>query len=210
MGIFYSLPLKYDWNPDLPDFRDNVRKYSKKDTSSLPSSFNLKDTIIEPKKDYGSTSANSVATVLSTLGFTYSFKGSSEDLRSIRNCIEHFKIKSSSEYSKFEYYKLTNYKAQLRKALVDGNPIIIGLTAFESFASKKVNEFGVISQPKDDEQILGGVCVVIVGYDDGRAEWIIKHPFGKNYGDNGYIYIPYEILMKNNNLTTDFWCIKRL
>jgi len=204
MGLFFSTPIRYDWKPELPDFRDQIFKYTR--INSLPNSVDLRDKIVEPKKDYGSSSANTIATILSTYGYSFSFKGSYEDLSSIRHCIKKFKLKAAyGEKTDFPYSKLANYKSQLRKSLVDGFPVAFGLTVFESFES--IDQTGVVKQPSEKEKMLGGVCVLIVGYDNTKAHWIAKHTFGKEFGDNGYIYIPYEVLIRTNNLSTDFWRI---
>lgn len=218
MGLTYSSPQNsYDWKPELPDFRDNIFKYPKHNPK-LPNSVDLRNKFKEYTQNFGSSAATSIASILDFYELQYTYNGSVET--SIRNCIKNFKIidndkvehevkeeiENEIDKKNLKYSKLCNFKNQLKQCLVEGCPIIFGFTIYESFESDEVKNKGIISNPHKDEKILGGLCAVIVGYNEDN--WIVKHSLGKEFGDNGYIYIPYEILAKNNNLTSDFWRIK--
>ena len=63
------------------------------------------------------------------------------------------------------------------------------------------------------EQVLGGHAVSIVGYDDtmpvdGRSpgRFIVRNSWGTSWGDNGYFYMPYDVL-KTPGMASDFWLI---
>ena len=221
MGLGYSSHRNiYDWKPELPDFRDNIYKYPKV-SSKLQNSVDLRTRFKEYTTDFGSSAATSIASVLDSYGLRYNFKNPDNNMSSIRGCIKKFTIIDDNEEEhnveedttntigtgKLKYVKLCNFKNQLKQSLHDGYPIIFGFTVYESFESEEVKKTGIIKIPNGDEKILGGLCAVIVGYDADKNWWIIRHPYGKNYGDNGYLYVSTDILAKNNNLTSDFWRI---
>ncbi len=227
MGLSFSSNKNiYDWKPELPDFRDNIYKYPKVN-SKLTGTMDLREYFKKYSKNFGSSAATSVAAVLDSYNLRYNFSDSYQNsnldsMTSIRNCIKKFKIvdenkiehdaeledgtkKITQQTKKLRYTKLCNFKNQLRQALYEDYPIIFGFTIFESFESDEVKKTGLISNPEEDEKILGGLCAIIVGYDSKKNQWIVRHPLDKEFGDNGYLYIPCEVLAKNNNLTSDFW-----
>jgi C1A family cysteine protease len=223
MGINYSTSNYYDWKPELPDFRDEIYKYPKI-TVKATDSYDLRNQFKEYTNNFGSSAANSIASILDSYELLYTFDNSDPETdSSIRSCIKKFKIieedreeyitefdnpeESDNKTARLRYTKLCNFKNQLRQSISDGFPIIFGFTVFESFNSEEVIKTGIIKNPEKNEKILGGLCAVIVGFDGQKDHWIVRHPFGNEYGDNGYIYIPYDILSKNNNLTSDFWRI---
>lgn len=224
MGIsFSSQPNPYDWKPELPDFRDNTFKYTKT-SNKMPEIIDLRDRFKEYYHDFGNSSSTCIAMVLDAYGIRYTYHENNTE-PSIRNCIKRFKVRDENnkehhvehliEHStdntqsvandKITYQKLCNFKNQIKQSLYERLPVIFGFTVYQSFEKAQSN--GILSNPDKSDKILGGLCAVIVGYDNFKAHWIVKHPLGNSFGDKGYIYIPYEILSKNNNLTSDFWRI---
>jgi hypothetical protein len=46
--------------------------------------------------------------------------------------------------------------------------------------------------PGDTSCSLGGHCVALVGWDDGRGAFRIQNSWGTNWGDGGYLWIAYD------------------
>ena len=204
MGNTFSQKYRnpYDWTPDLPDFRDDVYKYPKLNLSRLENSSDLRSTFKEYTSGFGSSAANCIAAILDSYNIHYTYLEESDASNSIRNCIKRFKTENG-----IKYYKINNFKNQLCQSLNDEFPILFGFTVYESFLSDEVIKTGVVPVPNKNENVLGGICLIIVGYDGKNDTWIVKHPLGKNFGDDGYLYISADILTKNNNISTDFWSI---
>lgn len=95
----------------------------------------------------------------------------------------------------------------MKTVLASGLPIIIGFTVYESFESDAANSTGQIPMPGDNEQVLGGHCMLVVGY--GSDKFICRNSWGTGWGDNGYCYMPFEYLT-DSNLADDFWVIKTM
>ncbi len=84
---------------------------------------------------------------------------------------------------------------------------MLGFTVYESFESQTVAESGIVPMPTTGEKIVGGHCVVAVGYDDTKRAFIIRNSWGTGWGIQGYCYMPYEYLTASN-LSSDFWTIR--
>jgi C1A family cysteine protease len=95
----------------------------------------------------------------------------------------------------------------LRGCLAEGYPIVFGFTVYESFEGDAVASTGVVPMPGVSEQVLGGHCVVAVGYDDDKQQFIVRNSWGTGWGDQGYCYMPYKYL-SDQNLASDFWTIR--
>ena len=128
--------------------------------------------------------------------------------------IKKFKIKPTEEsYLEASKHKAVSYQCilnfnDMKKALIDKNPVVIGFDVYSSF--NKINKNGIMSYPLKYERYLGGHAVVIVGFDDNylnkKGYFICRNSWGEKWGDKGYFYMPYEVI-KNTNMSWDFWII---
>jgi C1A family cysteine protease len=128
--------------------------------------------------------------------------------------ISNFTAKPSAEcYSEalkdkvVQYQRLVQNPNQMKGCLSSGYPIVFGFTVYESFESSQVSRTGVVPMPAHGEQVLGGHCVVTVGYDDAQQRFIVRNSWGTSWGMNGYCTMPYAYLI-DPNLSSDFWTIR--
>jgi C1A family cysteine protease len=105
------------------------------------------------------------------------------------------------------YERVPQSLTQFQGCLADGYPFVFGFTVYESFESDQVAKTGVVPMPKPGEAILGGHCVVAVGYDNAKRQMIIRNSWGVNWGLAGYCLMPYEYLI-NPQLSSDFWTLR--
>jgi C1A family cysteine protease len=61
--------------------------------------------------------------------------------------------------------------------------------------------------PGATEKVLGGHCVVAVGYNDTTQRFIIRNSWGTGWGKKGYATMPYAYLL-TSSLASDFWTIR--
>jgi C1A family cysteine protease len=94
---------------------------------------------------------------------------------------------------------------QLQSCLAEGYPFVFGFTVFESFQA--ITKNGMMPMPKPKEQRLGGHAVMAVGYDDAKKMFIVRNSWTKNWGDQGYFYMPYSYI-SDTNRADDFWTIR--
>ena len=105
------------------------------------------------------------------------------------------------------YARVPQSLTQFQGCLADGYPFVFGFTVYESFESDQVAKSGIVPMPKPGEAILGGHCVVAVGYDNAKRHLIIRNSWGLNWGLGGHCLMPYEYAI-NPQLATDFWTIR--
>jgi len=93
-------------------------------------------------------------------------------------------------------------------AIALGYPVIIGFDVYSSFESEVVAQTGMMPYPNvKTEQLLGGHCVLLVGYNNSTQRFIARNSWGANWGADGYFYMPYEVI-QNTSMSSDFWAIK--
>jgi len=105
------------------------------------------------------------------------------------------------------YQSINQNLADMKGCLSSGYPFVFGFTVYESFESAEVARTGNVPMPSADERIVGGHCVVAVGYDDEEGRFICRNSWGSGWGDAGYFYMPYAYLL-DDNLSADFWTIR--
>jgi Papain family cysteine protease len=105
------------------------------------------------------------------------------------------------------YARVAQDPTQMRGCLAEGYPFVLGFTVYESFESETVAETGIVPMPAPGENVVGGHCVIAVGYDDTRRTFIIRNSWGTDWGINGYCLMPYEYLL-DAHLASDFWTIR--
>lgn len=107
------------------------------------------------------------------------------------------------------YESLDNTNKQLLvNTLLQGYPIVFGMTVYESFESDTVAQTGIVPMPQANEQTLGGHAMAIVGYSLEHDAFIVRNSWGyTSWGQGGYCRIPAAYLV-NPNLADDFWVIE--
>ena len=105
------------------------------------------------------------------------------------------------------YSRVTQDLTQMQGCLADGYPFVFGFTVYESFESQAVADTGIVPMPKSGEKVVGGHCVVTVGYDTTKRFFIIRNSWGTSWGLRGYCMMPFEYLL-NAHLASDFWTIR--
>jgi C1A family cysteine protease len=107
----------------------------------------------------------------------------------------------------FGYYAVKNKIKSIKTALYNGFPVIFGFEVYTSFNSKEVASTGIVPMPDtDEEDFLGGHCVVIYGYRDSSKTFICMNSWGVNWGERGFFYLPYDYVKKYGS---DFWTINK-
>ncbi len=84
----------------------------------------------------------------------------------------------------------------IKSALSDGYPVVIAARIFDSFSD---THSGFVRHPSSEE-LAGGDredghgkhAMVICGFSDKERVFIVRNSWGKDFGENGYCYIPYS------------------
>ena len=105
------------------------------------------------------------------------------------------------------YQSVVQNAAQMKGCLASGYPIVVGFTVYESFESPAVAKTGIASMPASGEKVVGGHCVLVVGYDDATQRFLCMNSWATTWGQKGFFTIPYAYLT-DSGLASDFWTIR--
>lgn len=102
------------------------------------------------------------------------------------------------------YNEAINYKAKffsrlnpadansVKKALSDGQPVLIGMLVHEAFFNYSG---GVYSNATG--ALMGGHAMCTVGYDDSKGAFKIMNSWGTYWGEGGFGWVSYDVYAKN-------------
>lgn len=101
----------------------------------------------------------------------------------------------------------------IKEQIFMGDPIIIGISVYESFESDETAKTGIVPMPEPKEALLGGHCMLIAGYQDlpnginypGNGYFIVKNSWSEEWGLKGYCRIPYLYIQK---YLSDAWVLE--
>lgn len=100
-----------------------------------------------------------------------------------------------------EYHRVNNID-DLKCALAENLPVVIGIKVYQSFEGKQASSTGIIPMPDTDNELCyGGHAVLVVGYDDSKNQLIVRNSWGASWGDKGYFYLPYDYM----KYVSDMW-----
>lgn len=105
------------------------------------------------------------------------------------------------------YSRVAQNLTQMKGCLAEGFPFVFGFSVYESFEGAAVAKSGILNMPANSEKMMGGHCVLAVGYNDAKRQFIVRNSWGTGWGIKGYFMMPYEYLI-SPNLASDFWTIR--
>lgn len=82
----------------------------------------------------------------------------------------------------------------IKSAINEGYPVVASFRVFDSLAKSTA---GFVSMPTEKERSSNKEdyhAMVICGYSDKQGYFIVRNSWGKDFGDNGYCYIPYAYI----------------
>lgn len=111
-------------------------------------------------------------------------------------------IKKAGDYKIKDFVRLSGYNIDkseminnIKKALVNNNPVAIGFTCYNSFNNAK-EVYNIIPE----SNFPGGHAVCVIGYDDNKFGGVfeIMNSWGTNWGNKGYTSIRYSDIINDN------------
>jgi C1A family cysteine protease len=111
-----------------------------------------------------------------------------------------------STLRRFKYYRVKQQLAHIKAVLAEGQPIVFGMTVYESMMSAETAKTGVCPYPSMNERPLGGHVGVLCGYNDDARMFVFRNSWGSGWGDGGYGYLDYDYIT-DPDLAGDFWVL---
>ena len=109
-----------------------------------------------------------------------------------------------------QYLRLNDFD-DIQQCLANGFPAVIGFNVYESFEDPQVAETGIMPIPDyDNEECLGGHCVLVCGYDIATQMLLVKNSWGTGWGlpsHPGFFSMPFEFAQSSE--ISDMWVIKK-
>jgi C1A family cysteine protease len=110
------------------------------------------------------------------------------------------------QYKALTYSRVPVSAAGLKSALAQDHPVIIGISVYDSFESEAVSRTGMVPMPKQTEGMVGGHCMAVFGWGQKPGHFTVLNSWGKDWGDNGWCYIP-EAYLGSPTYGSDYWVI---
>lgn len=105
-----------------------------------------------------------------------------------------------------DVYQIEQNLHVIKSCLKNGMPILVGMCMFVDL----VNIDTTLWMPNNTiDHFRGGLSGVIVGYIDERQMFIVAQTFGDNFGQHGYILVPYDYIL-DIKLTFEIYSIDLL
>lgn len=121
-----------------------------------------------------------------------------------------FVYEHAAKYRNILYFTILQDLPSIKSCLHKGYVISFGMTLFASFMSTEVAQTGYVPVPDESkDQQIGAHAMTIVGYDDRIESVIVANQWSSRFGDEGYCYIKYEMIL-NPRMTRDLWYVRSI
>lgn len=109
----------------------------------------------------------------------------------------------------YRYERVEQTTQMIKAAIASKGPVIFGFAVYDSFESLAVERTGVVPFPAMSEQMLGGHCMLLAGWDDVTGRFESPNSWGEDWGDQGWCTLPYAYVT-HPWLADDFWVMSKV
>jgi C1A family cysteine protease len=96
---------------------------------------------------------------------------------------------------------------EIKSVLASEISMVFGIDVYSSFMSSQVASTGVVPMPNTHrEDYYGGHAMVLCGYNDYTQMFVFRNSWGKDWGMEGYGWIPYAYVV-STYLAGDIWSV---
>lgn len=113
---------------------------------------------------------------------------------------------NSAFETKISQYLRVSDIEDYKQCLAEGFPVILGFTVYSNFESEEMTQSGILTLPGTNDSVLGGHCVLGIGYDETTRRAKIRNSWGTGWGPfSGNFFMDYDYF---TNLVSDMWTIR--
>jgi len=102
-----------------------------------------------------------------------------------------------------KWYRIGLSVDNFKKSIHHGFPVVLGFGVTQpmyewQYDQKQIkkNGYNLPFSSGDESKVNGFHCVLLIGYDDSKGHFIARNSWGKDWGNKGHFYFPYEIAKK--------------
>jgi len=104
---------------------------------------------------------------------------------------------SAAAYAQAAHHKIPRAytlvtQSEILHCIAAGYPVVCGIYVFDELESASVAHSGILPDPANPNQILGGHCIVLCGYDMNKKMFKIRNSWGANWGQHGYFWASFD------------------
>jgi C1A family cysteine protease len=105
-----------------------------------------------------------------------------------------------------QYAQVNQDQQSVQAALVNGTPLVIGITCYPGIEADSTAATGIIPMPGLFDAPVGGHCLCVDRYDEDYVSG--PNSWGSSWGanPNGYFHLPWKYLL-DPNLCSDIWSV---
>lgn len=103
-------------------------------------------------------------------------------------------------YKSGAYHRLATVD-DMKHCIASNYPFLVGFTVYDSFERSAWTTMPI---PQKGESVLGGHEVLFVGYDDAKSAFKVRNSWGKDWGEDGNFWFPYQAAA-DPNILQDAW-----
>lgn len=116
-------------------------------------------------------------------------------------------------YIKAREHRIQSYHAletmeDMLNCIADGYGFVCGISVYSSIDDAVVVKTGKVPVPGKDDKFLGGHAIYVGGYNLHKQMFKFQNSWGKDWGDQGFGWIPFAYL-ESNGLCGDRWTVRR-
>lgn len=105
--------------------------------------------------------------------------------------------------------------APMRTAISMGLPIVFGMPVPDYFEQGWDPATQPLPVPGPNANIIGGHCMVVVGYDFSLQRFRVpvfkvRNSWGPSWGEAGYCYLDYRWFAADQSLASDMWVVQKV
>ncbi len=114
--------------------------------------------------------------------------------------------REAADYRATDWWTVPIDRDALRTCLAAGFPVVFGTRVTDSFVDTPRS--GMCGMPRGSlDSRHGRHALLLVGYDDRRRLFIVRNSWGDDWGDRGYVYMPYDYVL-NRSWTSSAWAFR--